>query len=259
MGERNSVALVDESALLARLRDAQEAVRARDDFIAIAAHELRSPMSALALRLQMLELLAERTNEVRLRDEIQRTRRSVDRYVRRAVVLLDVTRLNAGEVTLSRTRVNIRHIVREVVEAHADEAVFHRVSLTADVETDAAGLWDPQMLEQILSNLVNNAIKYGGGTPVRLHAIVQDGVARFEISDGGPGISAEQRARIFEKFERAVPNAGYRSGYGLGLWIVGRMVAAHGGTIDVTAAPGGGARFVVSLPLEVHPGSGEGP
>jgi two-component system, OmpR family, sensor kinase len=249
-----------ETELRLRLAAAEEAVRARDDFIAIASHELRSPMTALALRLQTIEMLARRDGNERLREEIERTRRSVDRYVRRAVVLLDVSRINAGDVTLARERIDVRKLVSDVVDTHADEAAFHGAKLTAHVEDDLVGCWDPHMAEQILSNLVSNAIKYGDGSPVQLRAGADGPVAVFEVSDRGPGIDAAQRARIFEKFERAVPAGTHRSGYGLGLWIVGRMVAAHDGSIDVVTAPGKGTTFVVRLPLqptETTEGSGQ--
>lgn len=241
--------------LLLRIRELEEAVRARDDFIAIAAHELRSPMTALALRLQTLELTAKTSHDQELAQQIARVRRSVDRYVRRAVVLLDVTRLNAGDIEPARVPVAIAQLVREVVEAHADEAAFHGVSLSAQADVHDEGWWDQHMVEQILANLVTNAIKYGGGTPVHVRATVEDGVACLSVSDGGPGIDDLQQARIFEKFERVVAGAQYRSGYGLGLWIVGRMVAAHGGTIEVKNAPAGGALFVVKLPLHIQSAS----
>jgi two-component system, OmpR family, sensor kinase len=249
--------LPPETELQLRLAAAEEAVRARDDFIAIASHELRSPMSALALRLHALELTARKRGDAQFAVDIERTRRTVDRYVRRAVVLLDVSRLNSGSALLDLGRVDVREVVRNVVEAHADEAAFHATTLSAAVEGDHVGCWDPHMIEQILSNLVNNAVKYGGGTPVRLHASASSGAVRFTVSDSGPGLDAAQRARIFEKFERVVPTGTYRSGYGLGLWIVGRMVAAHDGTIDVETTPGGGTTFVVTMPLQ-PPGATEG-
>lgn len=240
--------------LLERLRAAEDAVRARDDFIAIAAHELRSPMSALALRLEALERKAAGTP---IADDVQRTRRSVQRYVKRALVLLDVNRLNSGKVRLSPDRVFIADLVREIVEAHSDEAAYQRTTVRAEVDTDAAGIWDPHMIEQILSNLVGNAIKYGAGSPVIVRARCHGGCAEFTVADGGPGIAEEHRARIFEKFERVVGTAPYRSGYGLGLWIVGRMVAAHGGRIEARNAPGGGAMFVVTLPLRPEQKEGQ--
>jgi signal transduction histidine kinase len=233
------------------LQLAHEAVRARDDFIAIAADELRSPMNALALQVAAVERMAQRAADRQLLAEIQRIGRTVERYVRRATVLLDVTRLTTGQVQLAAMPVNVREVVHSVVDAHADEAAFHGASLQAEVEGELVGFWDPHMVEEILANLVSNAIKYGRGSPVhvRARALPADLVA-FEVRDGGPGIDEVQRSRIFEKFERVVSTSAYQSGFGLGLWIVGRMVLAHQGSIDVSAAPGAGSVFTVKLPLD---------
>jgi two-component system, OmpR family, sensor kinase len=242
----------------AALQAAQDAIRARDDFIAIAAHELRSPMNALALQIAAIERMAQRGSDERLIAEIQRVGRTVERYVRRATVLLDVTRLNAETLQLSASPVRMRDVIDRVMEAHADEAAFHRVPLTAEVDGDPVGQWDAHMVEEIVSNLVANAIKYGHGTPVhvRARAMPQDMVA-FEVHDGGPGIGDEQRRRIFEKFERVVSSVGNHGGFGLGLWIVGRMVLAHKGSIDVGCDPAGGTVFTVKLPLDpLRPGHG---
>ncbi|HYE41209.1 MAG TPA: HAMP domain-containing sensor histidine kinase [Ramlibacter sp.] len=236
--------------LRARLREAEEGVRARDNFLAVAAHELRSPLNALALRLAALERLAAACNEQRLRTEIEKTRRMVDRYVRRAVVLLDASRLQATDLEPARTRVYLAEVVHEVVEAHSDEAAFRGVALDAEVEGDPQGWWDRHMVEQILANLVSNAIKYGGGSPVHVRACSGTaGTACLEVSDEGPGIAPAHRARVFEKFERVVATAGTQAGFGLGLWIVGRMVAAHRGSIEVEPGPRGGSLFRVILPV----------
>ena len=234
--------------LLRRIAELEDAVRARDDFLAIAAHELRSPLNALSLRLAVLEQVAERSGATDLCEQIRRTRRSADRYARRAVVLLDISRLNAETVELVREAVDMRRLVEDVVESHADEAAARGTTLAAQVSADATGLWDPHMAEQIVSNLVTNAIKYGAGTPVTVRASVDGSQACFEVVDQGPGISAAQQARLFQKFERLV-RGGNRSGYGLGLWIVARMVVAHKGTIDIESAEGKGTTFRVCLPL----------
>jgi len=240
------------------LQLAQDAIRARDDFIAIAAHELRSPMNALALQIAAIERMAQRGSDERLIAEIHRVGRTVERYVRRATVLLDVTRLNADTLQLSASPVRVRDVIDRVTEAHADEAAFHRVTLSAEVDGDPVGQWDAHMVEEIVSNLVGNAIKYGHGTPVhvRARAMPPDLVA-FEVRDGGPGIDDLQRRRIFEKFERVVTSVGNQGGFGLGLWIVGRMVLAHKGSIDVSCDPAGGTVFTVKLPLDpLRPGHG---
>lgn len=238
----------DPGDLAARLAQAEEALRARDDFLAVAAHELRSPLHALALRVSMLERMAERSGQQQLFQELRRTRRSVDRYVRRAVTLLDLSRLHADVLTPSATWIEADDVVRYVLDDYRDEAQFHGATLHADVPPGLSGCWDPHMLEQILANLVSNAIKYGQGTPVHVRARrVEPASACFEVFDSGPGIPEADRRRIFEKFERIVTRD--TPGYGIGLWIVARMVAAHHGTIEVTGRPEGGALFRVTLPL----------
>jgi signal transduction histidine kinase len=229
---------------------AEEAIRARDDFLAIAAHELRSPLNALALRLAALEKMSADAGQGRLQLELLRARRSVDRYVRRAVFLLDVSRLQAGALRPARTAVGTAELVRNVAEAYASEAEFHGCTLRCEVRDDVTGCWDAHMIEQVLANLVSNAIKYGNATPVCI-AAGRAGAdsAWFEVSDEGPGIDEQHRRRIFEKFERVVSGGTERAGFGLGLWLVGRMVDAHGGSIEVGGAPGQGTRFRVLLPL----------
>jgi two-component system OmpR family sensor kinase len=236
--------------LALQLEEARRAIRARDDFLAIAAHELRSPMNALALQVEVLEKRAAVTPAANLADDIVRLRRTLDRYVRRATILLDVTRLNADAPRLVCHTVNVRELVEAVVDAHRDEAEFHGASLAVAVPGDIIGRWDMHMVEQILVNLVSNAIKYGGGTPVRVSASQGGGRVRLEVSDRGPGIPESQRARMFGKFERVVSPSSYQSGFGLGLWIVARMVEAHGGTIALHSGPGGGTIFAVTLPTD---------
>jgi two-component system OmpR family sensor kinase len=244
-----------EAELLTRLEEAQEQIRARDDFLAIAAHELRSPLNALALRLSALERMAAAGAQPGLQLELQRARRSVDRYVSRAVTLLDVSRLHAGSLQPAPAWISTGELVRNVVDAYRDEANFHDVALHGRVTADVGGFWDPHMIEQVLANLVSNAIKYGDGTPVLVTAgLGAPGTALLEVADEGPGIAEEHRRRIFEKFERVVPGARDRAGFGLGLWIVGRMVAAHGGTIEAGTRPGGGALLRVHLPLRLPAG-----
>jgi signal transduction histidine kinase len=240
----------EQRDLLARLEQAEAALRARDDFLALAAHELRSPLHALGLRVAALQRLAEAGGQGPLAYQLQRTRRSVERYVNRAVTLLDLSRVHADALHPDPRPVRAAEVVQSVVEDYADEAAFHGATLHPEVDDEALeGCWDPHMIEQLLANLVSNAIKYGHGTPVRVRA-ARSGPAHacFEVSDRGPGIAPADRQRIFEKFERVV--ARDTAGFGLGLWIVGRMVAVHGGTIEVADGPQGGALFRVVLPLQ---------
>lgn len=239
------------AAALARIAELERAVQARDDFLAVAAHELRSPLNALALRLALLERQSVR-GAPQFAHEIARTRRTVDRYVRRAAVLLDVARLNAGVLQAQPEPVDIARLVTEVVEAWADEATLRGASLAATIARNGTGHWDPHMVEQVLANLVNNALKYGEGSPVHVKAGVEGASAWFEVSDGGPGIADADKARIFEKFERLAGGAHARGGYGLGLWIVGSMVAAHHGSIQIERLEPRGSLFRVKLPLRAR-------
>lgn len=209
------------------------------------------PLNALALRLAALERTAARSGDAAVQEGLHRAARSVERYVARALVLLDVSRLHAG-MAPAPVQVRAADVVENVVEAYRDEAEFRGATLVGTAEdATLAGWWDPHMVEQVLSNLVSNAIKYGDGTPVEVRALRSDAAtACFEVADRGPGIPPADRCRIFEKFERVVSTARDRSGFGLGLWIVGRMVAAHRGRIEVAEEPGGGALFRVHLPLQ---------
>jgi signal transduction histidine kinase len=240
------------SGLREQLARAEAALQARDEFLSIAAHELRTPMNALALQLSAIERLARREGDGQITRELQRARRMIDRYVRRAVVLLDVSRLNSGHFVIQPQRIDLRELVSEVAEAHAEEAAFREVEMRVEVDDALVGWWDPQALDAIISNLLSNAFKYAAGAPLTISA-QRDGETRVRlaVADTGPGIDARDRARIFEKFERVVGTGRAQSGFGLGLWIVARLVAAHGGSIHVESEAGAGSCFTIVLPL--HP------
>lgn len=244
----------DPDVLAAQLQEAREAIRARDEFLGIAAHELRSPLNALGLQLALIErLVAGEAPHARVLAEVERARRSIRRYVSRATVLLDVSRLASGRMQPVLGPVSLRGVVDAVLETYAQEASIRGTRLEVSIEGNPVGQWDGQMVEEMLSNLLSNALRYGAGSPVHLAAGTdsEGSSAWFSVADGGPGIPEEQRARIFQKFERAVPSSADNGGFGLGLWIVAGMVRAHEGSIEVTAGPGGGSVFTVRLPL--HP------
>lgn len=248
----------DEPAeLAARLHEALEAIRARDEFLAVAAHELRSPLNALGLQLALLERQATACGAAPLQAQVARARRNVERYIRRASALLDVSRLASGQLEPQRSRVAMRDVVQATLETHQDEAQMRGVPLDAQVEGDPAGSWDARMVEEMLSNLVSNALRYGAGSPVRIRAGEQpDGTAWFEVADQGPGVPEAQRERVFAKFARAVSHSRDHGGFGLGLWIVAGMAAAHQGRIELKTPQEGGAVFRVILPVQ-GPGPNE--
>jgi two-component system, OmpR family, sensor kinase len=233
-----------------QLEELRNAVAVRDEFIAIAAHELRNPMSAIVLSVQNIKLATERSPEVRparLEAKLEALEKRIHHYVRRASLLLDVTRLTSGKFELEYEPVDLSQLTREVADGFAEESSTAQCPLEVRVQDGIVGQWDRLGLEQVLMNLVSNAVKYGAGKPVsiRLHASAD--WATLEVSDAGMGISLDDQERIFEKFERAVRRRQH-GGFGMGLWITRQIVERLGGTIRVRSKPGLGSSFTVSFP-----------
>ncbi len=230
-------------------QELRDAIRARDDFLAIAAHELRSPMHALLLQVAGALLVARRGGDDELIKRLERVKLVLDRYIKRATVLLEVSRINAGGAELRIEELDLAEVIREIVDTYAVEADFHRVSISVIAPQTLCGRWDRMTVEQIATNLISNAIKYGDGHPVEVILSRFEKEVRLDVRDHGPGISAEDQARIFERFEQVV-SAHPRSGFGIGLWLVRSLVEALGGSIEVASAPNKGATFSVRLPSE---------
>ncbi|HZZ83854.1 MAG TPA: CHASE domain-containing protein [Anaeromyxobacteraceae bacterium] len=243
--ERRQAALAEENARL--LRRAEEAVRARDDFLSLASHELKTPLTALRLQAHALARNAAALAPEALPSRAEGIRRSTDRMARLVETLLDLSRINAGGLSIEPVEADLSRVVHEVAERFADEA--HRagcqlVVLAPDV---LGGRWDPLRLDHVVTNLVANAIKYGPGKPVEVLLEEEGDRARLVVRDRGIGIAPVDQRRIFGRFERAVAGTAF-GGFGLGLWIARQTVEAHGGTISVESAAGQGATFTVVLP-----------
>jgi signal transduction histidine kinase len=244
---------VERSAEAERLRVAQaeQALRERDEFLSVAAHELRTPLTAMRLQLQGLQLSLERGEmspaNVTLR--VRRALRHTDRMGTLVERLLDVSQISAGWLTLHLERLDLVQVVRQVVEELADQARDMGSELRLVVRAHPAGEWDRLRLEQVVMNLLTNALKYGAGKPVDVSVDLVDGRARLVVRDQGIGISEEDAKRIFNRFERAAPRTHF-AGMGLGLYIARHIVEAHAGTISVQSAPGAGATFQVDLPVQ---------
>jgi signal transduction histidine kinase len=174
----------------------------------------------------------------------------VDRYVKRASLLLDVGRMNATRMRPQVESVDFAEVVREVVESYSPEAVFNRSSLTLRIPATLCGRWDRLGLEQIVSNLISNAIKFGAGASIDVSLeSKQDSSVQFEVRDRGIGIAEVDQERIFGRFER-LSQPGHPAGAGVGLWLVRGLVESHGGTIKVHSEPAKGSTFTVILPVD---------
>jgi signal transduction histidine kinase len=240
------------SAELQQLREDVAALRAqiaaRDNLLAVAAHELRNPMHALLLQVTAALALAKRNQVDDLIARLERIRHIVDVYVKRATLLLDVARLDAKGWPVERRRFDLCQTVREICGSYEPEAMHANCNVSLALPNAMLGRWDRLAVEQIIANLLSNAIKYGAGTriDVSLHASGADAV--FSVRDHGPGIASQDQARIFERFEQAVGTHEKRSGFGIGLWLVKSLTEAHGGSISVESELGSGAMFTARLP-----------
>ncbi|MBV8761213.1 MAG: PAS domain S-box protein [Deltaproteobacteria bacterium] len=230
-----------------RLAQAQEAVRLRDEFLSIASHELKTPLTVLQLQ---LDTLRDRVKQVdaSLADKIERTNRASDRLTHLVDTLLDVSRIATGKFELHREPVDLSQVAKDVVERMGVAASAASCEIHAELVPHVEGSWDRIRIEQVITNLLGNAMKYAAGSSVDLRVYHERNTAVIEVRDRGPGLPADSEA-IFARFERAASMRHY-GGLGLGLYIVRQIAEAHGGNVSASNAAGGGAQFSVRLPCK---------
>lgn len=226
-------------------RRAQEALRARDEFLSIASHEIRGPITSLHLAVQMLRRgqVPEQARDTTL-ELIEREGRRLARFVDE---LLDVGRIRAGTLRFALEDVDLGEIVREVTSRLGPDLARAGSALTLEIEDHVRGEWDRLRLDQIVTNLLSNAIKFGMGKPISVSVSTRDDFAVLAVRDRGMGVAADKQARMFRPFERGVSVRHY-GGLGLGLYIVQTLVDGLGGHISVESALGIGSTFTVELP-----------
>jgi len=227
-------------------RDAQAAVRLRDEILSIASHELNTPMTSLQLDVQTLKRYAAQSGNP-YPPSLTRVERQVKKLARLIEELLDVTRITTGRMHLQLEDVDLPALVRDVTDRFAEDLSRAACPLTLHIEPSMVGRWDHIRLEQVVTNLISNAIKFGSGRPIEISVGDADGAARLAVRDHGIGIPPDRLPYIFERFERAVSSRAY-AGLGLGLYIVRSIVEALGGSIRVESTLGSGTIFTVDLP-----------
>ncbi len=241
---RRATAAVEHSRLF---KEAEEAVQARDDFLSVASHELNTPLTALQLQMDLI-LKQVKPEATPLQNRVVRARRQVLRITKLIGNLLDVSRISSGRLALEFEDVDFCEVLREVVERLEETRRRAGSSLQISVPGPVIGRWDRMRIDQVVSNLLINAIKYGKGNPIEISVEKSGEVARLKVRDSGIGIAPEEQAGIFDRFSRAHSAQRY-GGFGLGLWIVRQIVDALGGSIEVQSKPGEGSTFLVKLPL----------
>ena len=234
----------------------EEAVRVRQDFLSVAGHELKTPLTSLLLIARTMEKalatppaapssLPPLQADPRLAERCRGLNRQVARLSGLVDRLLDVSRISAGKLALDLETLDLVEVARDVA-GRFPEAESRQISI--DASAVIVGRWDRMRVEQVITNLLSNAVTYGEGRPVALTVRRVDGRAEIVVRDQGIGIAPEAASRIFERFERAASGRQY-GGLGLGLWIVRQLVEAMGGSIAVESAVGRGSTFTVRLPI----------
>lgn len=230
----------------------RRAVAARDDFLSIASHELRTPLTPLQLQVQKLQMVVRRADgdlAPRVTSGLEVMDRQVVRLITLVNRLLDISRITSDRLDLEREPMDLTGLVREVIKRSQQELQRAGCEVQLHADGPVMGVWDKTRLDQVFTNLLSNASKYGAGKPIRVVISQEGGHAVLCIQDQGIGIAPDDQARIFQRFERAVSTNNY-GGFGLGLWIVRQIVEASGGRITVDSQPGKGATFRVQLPLD---------
>ncbi|WP_460382732.1 hybrid sensor histidine kinase/response regulator [Pseudomonas amygdali] len=248
----------EQEALLKRLQSTQgeleHAIRMRDDFMSIVSHEVRTPLNGLILETQLRKLHLAKDNASaftmeKLRAMVDRDERQIQSLIRLIEDMLDVSRIRTGKLSIRPSPFDLSELVCQLLESFAAQiAAAADSTVTRFAEEPVIGVWDEFRIEQVVANLLTNALRYGARKPIEVHVYSREGEAFIEVRDQGIGITAENQKRIFQQFERVSSNHAV-AGLGLGLFISDQIVMAHGGRIEVESEEGKGSVFRICLPL----------
>lgn len=247
----------EQELLLGQLQVArgelEHAVRMRDDFMSIVAHEVRTPLNGLILETQLRRMHLARGNleafsADKLQAMVERDERQINSLIRLIEDMLDVSRIRTGKLSLRPRAFDLSQLVRGLVENFSAQATALETTIELLRCEPLTGEWDEFRIEQVLANLLSNALRYGERRPVHVQVFECDGMAAVQVRDHGIGISASNQQRIFQQFERVATQQA-SNGLGLGLYISEQIVQAHGGQIQVQSDVGKGSTFTLLLPL----------
>jgi signal transduction histidine kinase len=249
-----------EQRVAERTAQLEAALRTREEFLAVASHELRTPVAALQLAVESL-LRAQHGRSLAPADEQRRLRRAgaqCERLARMVNDLLDVSQARTGALSIAPAEADLCAIVRAAAERLAPALARAGCALHVDAPASLPGRWDAARLHQIVTNLLANTVRHAPGSAVEVSLTPRVHGPVLAVRDHGPGIPPEARFRVFEPFTR-LDSARGNGGFGNGLWLVRRAVEAHGGVVELRETPGGGATFVIALPWDALAQGATGP
>jgi signal transduction histidine kinase len=241
------------SKLERRYQKAVEEITARDEFLAVASHELKTPVTSMLLQVQLAlhnikHVSLAKFSVSSLLQMLDSTEQQSKRLAKMVNDLLNTSLITTGRLELEREDEDLAQIVRDVSLPFADKMKKEDKTLVVSAEKPIRGKFDKVRIEQVVSNLLSNAIKYGNGKPVRVSVSNSNSIGTIVVQDQGIGISKDQQERIFKRFARAANGKEYR-GLGVGLYITDQIVRAHKGAISLESKPGKGTKFTITLPL----------
>ncbi len=233
--------------------EAREAIRSRDEFLSIASHELKTPLTSILLQLQIVLKGVQKTSKEsksnqQLLSLLQNTEQQSKKLSKLINDLLNISVISTGRLQLDREKVDFSSVIDETLQRFHEQLKRAKYKVKVTMQQDIIGYWDRTRIEQVISNLIANAIKYGQGKPIKLELKRLNSHAQFTIQDHGIGIEPNFQNQIFERFARGVSARDYR-GLGVGLYISRQIIEAHGGSIRLKSKPQEGSKFIIELPL----------
>jgi signal transduction histidine kinase len=232
--------------------ETREAVAVRDEFLSIASHELKTPLTPLKLQLQLLSRQMTRGEKEIPHAKLLKMTNNFDLQLKRLSKLiedlLDVSRITTGKLSLNLEKFNLAEMIYDVMGQYGQQLKQAIVKVHISSNKDIEGMFDRMRLEQVLINLLINAAKYAPGKPIHVVLEKNNNLAVIRVTDQGPGIAPDDQERIFKRFER-VKGSENIGGLGLGLYISSQIIKAHNGIIRVESEPGKGASFIIELPI----------
>ncbi|HEU0035944.1 MAG TPA: HAMP domain-containing sensor histidine kinase [Kofleriaceae bacterium] len=243
----------DSDELRAEVRRLRDELQRQETFLAIVAHELRNPVGPVLLSIDalLLELTTKTLDPDALLRRLQATRRHAQRLRSDLDRLLDFSRLRSGRIDLQPQETDLSNLIDAVVDDMMPLIAAARCELQTTLQRPLSGIWDPMRLQQVISNLISNAVKYAAGSAIEIVTRADDRTATLVVADHGPGIAERERDTVFRKFER-LQGVQQHTGFGIGLWLVRNVIEAMGGSIQLDSAPGHGATFTITLPREAR-------